>query len=117
MENFCRIVINLSSNINGGRYNVSYKEFPIHSVTPKTISVNTGNTIQRYLTGDLMIAKSDFINDKLSRIQFYTICYKKDLKKAVEILERTLYDKIQALKKENQLAEEAFLKGCKLIKS
>jgi hypothetical protein len=117
MESFCRIVINLSSNVNSGRYNISYKEFPIQSVTPKTVSVNTGTTIQRYLTGELLVAKSDFINDKLSRIQFYTICYKKDLKKAVEILEQTLHSKIQALKKENQLAEEAFNKGCKLQKS
>jgi len=117
MEKFNKIIITLLANVGTGRYKLRYHEYDIVKDTPKTVIVQrTGKPSIRQQKKDMLKVKSDYRNDTLSKIQFYTTCYASDMDEARKNLENAMMAKVQELHGMNVNALEAFSAGCKLEK-
>jgi len=81
-----RAVLNLSSTIVEGRYKLTYREYPIKKETEKTVVIIKNKREDRVMRTDLLIAKSDFTNDRLSKLQFICTCLEEDMDKCIEVL-------------------------------
>jgi hypothetical protein len=117
MERFAKIVITLLANVGVGRYKLRYHLSDIVSESDKTLSVQReGKPINRQQKKDMLKIKSDFRNETIGKLQFYTTCYEKDLKTAERLLVTTLQDKADELSAMNTIALQALKQGCKLEK-
>jgi hypothetical protein len=111
MEQLLRVTINLSATPVRGRYTLKFAGMDIVKSTPKTIiaKMNYGDT--RYQKSDLLKIVSDFKNDQLIRLQFYTLCYSSQKEEAVEKLKKHLGNHISYLEMQNKHALSAYEAG------
>ena len=118
MEKMCKVVITLSGNEHLGRYKLRYSDHDIVQDKPKTIVVvgKTDSARVRHMKSELLKVKSDFKNDRITKLQFYTICLEENLEEAVKLLSIKLKESAEKLIRENDVAWDAFVGGTTLEK-
>lgn len=107
MEKLLKIVLNLSSTAIEGRYNMLISEYEILKETEKTVVLKK----EVVYKNKLLTTISDFQNKEISRLQYYTMCYEKDINKAIDLLTLAMKEKIDYIEKLNKKALEAFNNG------
>lgn len=117
MEQLAVIIISLTSNAVKGRYRLRYQLHKIIKETAKTIVVQKSHHEHRYHKDLILKPQSDFRNEKLASLQYYLICYEKDIQEGSDILRKTISNKIEVLKEENIRALDAFNSHCVLEKN
>ena len=117
MGKLFQVVMSLSATVKSGRYVFRIKEYDIRKETGKTIIVKgkTYSEDQRFYKSALLNVVSDFRNDMITNIQFYTMCFPEDLESAKSLIHDEIHNKIQELSNLNNLALDAFKDGVKKI--
>jgi hypothetical protein len=110
------VVLNLSATVAEGRYNVVYREYPIKRETEKTIVIIKNNREDRIMRTDLMVAAADYKNDKLSSMQYISMCYTEDLENCISILKMHMESSVAFVDECHQQALEAMKKECLITK-
>lgn len=110
------MVLNLSSTVASGRYNIKYRTTPVLRHGAKTIVTQLPNGQESLVRKDsVMNVISDFDNDRISHMQYFTLCYEEDLDECIKKLEKTMLDRIKYLHRCNTEALLA-LGDLKIIK-
>jgi len=116
IKNLCKVVINLTSNIQTGRYKIVYSTYPIKRETEKTITIIKNNLEDRILKSDLLTVTSDFTNDKSSKMQYITTCLEEDLLESFNVLSLKLYEDLKQIDTCHQHAMDAYRDGYEIQK-
>jgi len=116
-QKICRVVLNLSATVEVGRYNVVYREYPVKRETEKTIVIIKNNREERVMRTELMVPVADYKNDKLSSMQYISMCYSENLQDCIEILKMHMESAVAYIDECHQHALEAMKGECLINKA
>jgi hypothetical protein len=115
MGKLLRATLNLSATPIIGRFTIKFTEMEVVRRTPKTVIVRTNFGESRHQTSEFMKVFSDFKNDHITRLQFYTTFLEEDRKEAVKQLIDHIKGHVNFLDSQNKKAMEALEKDPKII--
>lgn len=109
-----RVVMSLSATVKSGRYIKQIKAYDIKKETEKTVTYileGPHQVVNRISKSLILEPISDYRNDKITNIQFYTYYYPEDKEKASKVLETAIKDAVNELTRINNLAIIALNQG------
>ena len=106
--------MSLSATVKSGRYIKQIKAYDIKKETEKTVTYileGPHQVVNRISKSLILEPISDYRNDKITNIQFYTYYYPEDKEKASKVLETAIKDAVNELTRINNLAIIALNQG------
>ena len=106
--------MSLSATVKSGRYIKQIKAYDIKKETEKTVTYileGPHQVVNRISKSLILEPISDYRNDKITNIQFYTYYYPEDKEKASKVLETAIKDVVNELTRINNLAIIALNQG------
>jgi len=112
--------MSLSATVKSGRYIKQIKAYDIKKETEKTVTYileGPHQVVNRISKSLILEPISDYRNDKITNIQFYTYYYPEDEEKASDVLEAAIKNAVDELTRINNLAIIALKQGPLKIES
>ena len=112
--------MSLSATVKSGRYIKQIKADDIKKETEKTVTYileGPHQVVNRISKSLILEPISDYRNDKITNIQFYTYYYPEDEEKASDVLEAAIKNAVDELTRINNLAIIALKQGPLKIES
>ena len=106
--------MSLSATVKSGRDIKQIKAYDIKKETEKTVTYileGPHQVVNRISKSLILEPISDYRNDKIANIQFYTYYYPEDKEKASKVLETAIKDVVNELTRINNLAIIALNQG------